>query len=169
MSLVQGKNIIVYIFDVTWKPYICATSCSLNISTEFIETSVSGTGLYATYLPTKNSFTGSIDGNVSLNDPDSLTLADLRSKQISQEIFLMQFQRTSDDGYVYTSQAMFFITGSSDTGSFNGINTFSITLQGTGSIIEGVEPPPPPIIGGRVAKEFLGYIIQEDGFFILTE
>lgn len=170
MSLVQGKNVVVYIFDdMVLKPYLCATDCSLNVVTESIETSVSGNGLFASYLPTKNSFTGSIGGLVSLNEDGFLTIADLRGKQIVQEIFVMQFERTAEDGTIYTSQASFFITNSQDGANFNGVNSFNITLQGTGAITEDVQPPLPPVTTGYIQKQFLGFILTETGDFILTE
>lgn len=142
MSLVQGKNFIAFINDAgTWKPYVCATSITLNINTEAIETSVSGNGLWASYLPTKNSWSGSANGNVSLNEPANLTLADLQAKQIDQVIFAIQFQRSDDNGNVYTSYGNAFITSSSDTGSYDGIDTFSITLQGTGPLNQSFDNP----------------------------
>jgi hypothetical protein len=100
---VKGDNVVVYIFDGgLWKPYVCATSAELNVNTEFIETSVSGAGLWATYTPTKNSFTITLSGVVSLNETGSLGLPDLRQKQIAQETLLMRFQRTDESGNSYT-------------------------------------------------------------------
>lgn len=142
MSLVLGKNFIGFINDSgTWKPYICATSITLNVTTDSIETSASGNGIWASFLPTKNSFTGSINGNVSLNVAGNLTLSDLQAKQFNQVIFLMQFQRTDGNGNVYTTYGFFFITSSTDTGSYDGVNTFSITLQGTGPLTQSFDNP----------------------------
>ncbi len=142
MSIVKGSDFIGFIFDSgEWKPYVCATSISLNVTTDIIETSVTGTGLWAAYKPTKNSFTGSISGLVDLNESGSLDYSDLQTLQFNQTIFQMQFQRTDQDGNVYTTYGSFFITGSSDTGSFDGVNTFSITLQGTGVLMQSFNNP----------------------------
>lgn len=142
MSLVLGTDFIGFINDSgTWKPYVCARSISLTIVTDVIETSTSGNGLFATYAPTKNSFTATIDGLVELSASGSLTLGDLQTKQLQQEIFQMQFQRTDSNGNVYTTYGYFFITSSSDTGSYDGVDTFSITLQGTGALLQSFNNP----------------------------
>ena len=49
-----GTNGDLYIYDSgVWKLVACARSVSLNIQTQFIETSVAGAGRFATFLPTK--------------------------------------------------------------------------------------------------------------------
>lgn len=142
MSLVNGKDFIGFIADSgSWKPYVCATDISLSLSTDVIETSVAGNGLWASYVPTKNSFTGSISGLVELSSSPSLTLGDLQAFQIRHTTFQMQFQRTDSDGNVYTTYGEFFITSSSDSGNFNGVDTFSITLQGTGPLSQSYNNP----------------------------
>jgi len=132
---VQGKNVIVSI-DVagTPTPYVCARSASISISTDFIETSVSGTGLFATFLPTKHSFTISMDGVVSLAVSGSLTLADLQALQLAQTPLTVQYQATDDAGNTYTKSCTAFISNSTDTGSFDDMNTFSLEMRGTGVI-----------------------------------
>lgn len=141
MSLV-GKEFQAFINDSgTWKPYICATSISVSATTESIETSVSGNGLWASFLPTKNSWTATASGNVSLNDPPNLTLGDLQAKQFDQVIFQIQFQASDTDGNIYTMYGNCFITGSSASGSYNGIATFDITLQGTGPLSQSYDNP----------------------------
>lgn len=132
---VRGINVLVLISDgVDYKPWVCARSVTLNVTTDFIETSGPGDGVFATFLPTKNSFTGSMDGIVSINTPGKFSLPELRAKQYAQTPLLMRFQRTDDGGNLYTEQAFFYIASSSDTGSFDDMNTFSIGLQGTGAI-----------------------------------
>lgn len=154
MSLVQGKNVVVFIYDGgIWKIYACAKSATLNLATDFIETSVSGTGVFATYAPTKNSFTGTLEGVTSLEMDAVLSLPDLQQRQISQQLLMMRFQRTDNDGNVYTSQASFFISNSSDTGSFDDMDLFSIELRGTGVFTQIFTPiVPVPIDGLEVQR-----------------
>ena len=154
---VKGENVVVYIFDGgVWKPYVCATSAELNVSTEFIETSVKGSGLWASYSPTKNSFTVTLQGVVSLNETGSLSLPDLRQKQVAQETLLMRFQRTDESGDTYTGvysdELNFFITNSTDSGAFDGMNIFSITGQGTGAITQIFVPVVPTVDAGLVYR-----------------
>lgn len=140
-SPVFGDEVIIWIYDGTWKLYACATSASLNVTTEVIETSVSGNGLWASFAPTKHTFTGTIEGLVSLNNSGVLGLPELRAAQFAQTIFLMQIQRTDKLGNVYTEDGYFFITNSSDTGRFDGVDTFSISLQGTGVLTQAYDNP----------------------------
>lgn len=144
MSLVAGKNFIFYIFDGgTWKEYVCARSGNMSISTDTIETTVAGSGNYKTYEPTVHSFTASIDGVISLNVSGSLSLADLQAMQLAKTKLLCRFIQTSQDGDTYIKEAYFFITNSTETGGFDGVATFSLSLIGTGSITIILTPPSP--------------------------
>lgn len=137
MSLVLGTDFIFYrkVGD-DWIPYGCSRNVALNIATEFIETSGPGNGLFATYAPTKNSWTASADGVVSLVDGGSLTLPSLQTSQLAQEVFQVQFQRTDQSGNVFTNLGYVFITGSQESGSYDGVDIFSIALQGTGPLLQ---------------------------------
>lgn len=122
-------------FD-TRTTYGCARSVNLNLTTEFIETSVSGTGTFATFLPTKNSFVGSLEGLTSLEIPNMLSLPDLRTKQIAQELLSMEYELTDEAGNTYSESADFYISSSSFDGSFDDMSHFSVELQGTGILTQ---------------------------------
>lgn len=144
MSKVLGKDMVFYLFNGgQWKPYMCARSGNMSIDTDTIETSVTGSGNYRTFEPTVHTFTASIDGIVSLNEATGLTLPDLQALQLAKTKILCRFTQTSIDGDIYTKEAYFYIVNSTDTGSFDGIATFSISLQGTGSITQIFTPPSP--------------------------
>lgn len=142
MSLVQGKDAIAYIYDSVWKPVVCIRNVSFSIATEFVKTSVSGSGKDETVEPTENSCTGSMEGLVSLEEPGTLSLSDLQSYQEAHTKFLLRFQRTAADGSIYTSEAYFYISNSTDTGSFDGMNTFTIEVRRSGSITRIFTPTP---------------------------
>lgn len=130
---VLGKNVVVFIqVGSDWVLYACATSATLNVATDIIETSVSGNGRFKSFLPTANSFTATLEGVTSFETDGKLSLPDLRQRQIAQELLMMKFQRSDELGNLYTDQASFYITNSSDTGSFNDMNIFTIEAQGTG-------------------------------------
>jgi len=153
MSLVRGQNVVVLIFDGgVWKHYACGRSCTFNISTEFIETSVAGHGKTSTFAPTKNSFTGSIDGLMDLNPSGKLSFPDLQQRQLAHQILLMRWQRTDESGNVYTSEANFYISNSTDEGSFDNANIFSIELKGTGTPIQ-VFTPTATLNSSKVKRE----------------
>jgi predicted secreted protein len=144
MSLVSGDNFIFYIYNGgTWKPYVCARSGSMAINTETIETTVTGSGNYKTYEPTVHSFTADIDGVISLNVAGSLSIADLQALQLAKTKILCRFIQTSQANDTYIKEAYFFITNSTDTGSFDGVATFNLSLIGTGSITTIFTPPTP--------------------------
>lgn len=164
-SEILGKNVVLFIQVAgVWTPYVCALEATINHNTDYIETSVSGSGLFASYLPTKNSFTVSISGIVSINNPGNVTLADLRALQFSQTVFLMRFTREDSEGFGYMEQGSVFITSSSDTGSFDGMNTFSVDMQGTGAIVQTSSLP------DRLLRENgTDYVKTESNEFILLE
>jgi len=144
MSLVAGEDFIFYIYTGgTWKEYVCARSGNMSINTDTIETTVTGSGNYKTFEPTVHSFTATIDGVISLNVAGSLSLADLQALQLAKTKLLCRFVQTSRAADTYIKQAYFYITNSTDTGSFDGIATFTLSLVGTGSITTIFTPPPP--------------------------
>lgn len=167
MSKVLGKNVVVFINDGgIWKVYACAKSATLILNTDFVETSISGQGVFATYLPTKNSFTGTLEGVTSLEEEGKLSLPDLRQRQITQQLIMMRFQRTDSDSHVYTDEASFYISSSTDVGSFDDMNLFTIELRGTGSLTQVFTPTPifPPGCVGVTRAEYTG--IGDETFFV---
>ena len=67
MSIVNGKNVTVRIYDNgAYRLYACATSCSISVSTSTVETSVTGSGNWASFMPQKHSWSGSLDGMANL-------------------------------------------------------------------------------------------------------
>lgn len=161
--LVKGENVVLLIkVSGVYTPYVCAKDASINITTETIETSVSGSGLWATFLPTKNSFTISIGGGISLNETGSLTLADLQALQFAQTVVEVSFDETDLAGNVYRKQCNAYITNSSDSGSFDGMGIFSIEMIGTGAITRVLHYD-------GILQETGDYILQETGDYILTE
>jgi len=141
MSLVLGDNAIVYIYDGgLWKLYACGTTCSFTTTTEFLETSVPLSGKNRTYIPTFNSFTGSISGLVHLNIVNTLALPDLRAKQLNHEKLLIRFQRTANDATTYIDECYAYISSVSDDAPTGGVNTFTVELRGTGAITQIFTP-----------------------------
>lgn len=157
MSLIKGKDIVVYTFlNGIWKMFACARTASFNVSTSMVEISTSGAGDYAAFLPQKHSFTGSIDGLINLDDA-TLRLSDFRALQLSKTKLLMRFERTSLTSEVYSSEVYFYITNSSDSGSYADVATFSIELQGTGAITEIFTPLPTPTLVPKMNRlEYTG-------------
>lgn len=128
--------------DGQWKIKACGRSCTLNVTTETIDTSVSGGGIWRTFLATANSFNGSFDGVVFLEEPGKITLPQLRQKQVSHEVIMFRMQRTDEGGNVYTDEGRIILTNSSDTGTYNDAATFAIDFVGTGALTQIFEITP---------------------------
>lgn len=143
MSKVRGDNVVFTFFNGGfYKPYACALNGTLEISSDIIETSVSGSGNWANWEYSRDSWGGACDGLVSLQETNKLDLAELQALQIAHTKILMRCTRTSDTGEVYESVGYVLITGSSDTGNFGGMDTFSITFKGTGALSQSFVPSP---------------------------
>lgn len=143
-NIVPGENWVVSIYDGgQWKPYCCARSGSIYIDTDLLETTVTGSGNWRTYEPSVHGFTASLDGVCSLSVADQLSIADLQALQIAKTKLYCRFTQTSVAGDVYIKQCYLYITNSTDTGSFDGIATFQLSLRGTGAIVQIFTPPSP--------------------------
>lgn len=131
-TLVKGDSMVIY---ANSKPIVCSTSVSINLATEYIETSVSGSGRSSTILPTKDSWTATIDGVVSIDEGNLITFSDLQILQLAQTLITVSVVRTAQDGGQYTQNGSAYIVNSSDTGSYEGMDTFSLELRGTGALV----------------------------------
>lgn len=124
-----------------WVLYGCARSCSLNLSTETIQTSVTGAQGWRTQEPTQHSFAGSLEGLVNLQEENLLSLPDLRAKQIARQKLKLRFQRTAIDGVtIYTDEGFFYIVNTSDEGPMNQMNSFTVEFVGTGALTQVFTP-----------------------------
>lgn len=143
MAIVNGSNVTLKIYDNGgWRLYACARSCSIRVETTTIETSTTGSGVWAAHEPQKLSWSGSIDGLINLEEPGLLTLADLRAKQIGFEKLLITYERVDADGNVYSDQGTAIITNSEDSGETNNAAPFRIDILGTGALTQVFTPTP---------------------------
>lgn len=144
LNIVPGANYVGYCYDGgLWKPYVCARDLSVSVDTDTVETTVPGDGDWKSFEATVNSFTASVSGVISAAVAGSLSLAELQALQFAKTKLLWRMVQTSVGGATYTKQAYFYITNSTDTGAFDGIATFQISLRGTGKIIQVFTPPSP--------------------------
>lgn len=147
MGVVRGENVVLYLYqDGVFKPGACGRSCTLDVQTEFVETTVSGSGIWASFKPTKNSFSGSFEGVVFLDEPGMLTLPQIRQLQVSQTAILMRFERTDEASTpnVYADEGIVYIKATSDTGTYNDVNTYSLELIGSGALTQIFTITPTP-------------------------
>jgi hypothetical protein len=75
MGLVRGEDVILSIAEYqenvgyVYLPIGCARSITFDISTDFIETSVTESGAFKTFIPSGKQYTGNIEGLVFLDKP----------------------------------------------------------------------------------------------------
>lgn len=142
MSLVKGDNVILYIYDSIWKPIVCGRSCTFNTNAEDIETSITGSGVWRTFEYMALTWTCSFDGVILLDGLDELSLQDIRAWQYGRQKVLLRYQRTDQDGNIYTDEGYALITSISDTGAVDDMATFTIDLKGTGPLTTVLTPTP---------------------------
>lgn len=131
MAKIKGKNVLVQIFkEGVWTNFGCAISVSLDVTTEMIETSEKNAGKFATFLPAKISFTGSLSGYVDLT---KLSLKQFREYQLAGTKLKMIWKR-AEGADTYTESAEFFVTNTHDEASYIGFNSYTVDLQGTGTL-----------------------------------
>ena len=144
MSLVAGKDWIFYIRDGgIWKMYACARSGNFSLNTGMIETTGPGDGNFMTFMPTVHDFTAQIDGVMSLNESGLLSASDILGLQVAKTKIYCRFLQTSQAADTYLKEAYFYIQSYTDTGSFDGVATFSVSLRGTGLLSITFTPPTP--------------------------
>lgn len=156
-NLVKGKNGTVFKYDASitaWVPYACARACTFSLDTSSIETSITGAGRTRTFIPQAHTYTGSLDGVTQLKKANHLSIADLMALQLDLTVMLIRFEDVSDNGDVFTKEAMFFITNTTQTASFDNVATFSVALQGTGPLTL-IYTPTPIIQGIMYRQEFV--------------
>ena len=74
MGLVRGEDVVLSVqqyngVENVYVPFGCARSVTFDISTDFIETSVTESGAFKTFLPSGKQFSGNIEGLAFLNKP----------------------------------------------------------------------------------------------------
>jgi hypothetical protein len=74
MGLVRGEDVILSAYTsaeggLAYYPFGCARSVTFDISTDFIETSVTESGAFKTFIPSGKQFSGNIEGLVFLDKP----------------------------------------------------------------------------------------------------
>ena len=152
--LVRGENVVLEIYDDgEWKILACARSCNLTIDTDLIETSTTGTGVNRTFLPTANTFGGSFEGLVNLDQPDLITMDNLITLQLSHTLLLTRFVFTDTANNFFIFSGAFYITNISTGGGLNDAANFSVQVKGTG-VPSTSTTPPTPIITAVVRYEF---------------
>lgn len=142
MSLVKGENFVLWFLDGGfYKPGACARSGNISVNTDTLETTVTGSGNWKTFEAAVHSFTVSLEGLQALNVANNLSIADLQAKQFAKEKIYCRYIATAQNGDIYRMEFYAIITGTTLTGSFDGVASFNVDMQGTGAINQIFNPP----------------------------
>lgn len=123
---ISGNDVVVSInVNGQYIPYACATNCDLVTDTSVLE--VVGLDVYSSFIPEKNSFSGTLQGLATLDEIGKISLPTLREIQDAQIQIEVKFLK---DTNVFVGN--FIITSVSDSTPFNGITQFTVNIQGSG-------------------------------------
>lgn len=142
MSLIAGKNVVMYIYDGMWKPIVCGTNCSINTTAETVETSISGQGPWKTFEYGALGWTATFEGYSDLQQTNKLSIADLQQFLVTRTKVLIRYQRTDQSANVYLNEGMALIKSIQDNGPVDGMNSWSVELQGSGVLLPIFVPTP---------------------------
>ncbi len=136
MSFILGSNVILYGFeDGVWKPFVCGRDCSYSLDTEEIEISQPGTGAYYTFKPVKHTAVFNLSGLVVLDEEGTLSLPNIRAYQMGRLPILLRYEREDENANVYTEEATGYIISSTDSGPFQDLASFDVTIKATGIVV----------------------------------
>jgi predicted secreted protein len=125
MGLVRGEDVILtmaeyqYGVGYVYIPIACARSVTFDISTDFIETSVTESGAFKTFLPSGKQYSGNIEGLVFLDKP---SVAEVRATST------LDLTEIADSGVFPSSGNLFVIIRVNENGSWV---TIGVTSGGT--------------------------------------
>ena len=146
MGLVRGEDVILGVnqFDgeeFVFVPFGCARSVTFDISTDFIETSVTESGAFKTFLPSGKQFSGNIEGLAFLNVPAGSELRASVTWDYSS-IPSGDFPNLSTSAYVNVNFGVIITICSIDSTSFSTLADYinaikdAINASGTGFTAE---------------------------------
>ena len=138
MGLVNGKDAIVYIDEggsTEQKIIGCFRSATLTMESEMMETSITGQGNSATFVPAKQSFSVSLEGLLFI-DKEGLkyTTYNFIDAQQNERLLTVEFSYEDTSGNFLSVSGSGYIKSNGITNSFDNNATFTVEIQGTGSL-----------------------------------
>jgi predicted secreted protein len=136
MGLVQGKDVVLNMqYGADWLPVGCARSCSFQITNELIETSITGSGSFRTYIIGASTFSGSIEGLVFLGPKDNYDRIDMGKiyELLGGPINMRFYEKDEENELFLQKECIIFMESLSETASFDNMPTFSINFKGSGA------------------------------------
>lgn len=136
MALVNGKDVLIEMNNGTeLVPVGCARSITFDIRRDFIDTSITGQGIWQTSIPAAGSFSATIEGLVFLaaDDNAKTQMNFYYQSLISGSLISVSFTDDDLSGNELIKSFSGYIETITETASFDNMVTFSATIKGTGS------------------------------------
>ncbi|CAB5218518.1 hypothetical protein UFOVP217_30 [uncultured Caudovirales phage] len=138
MGKVNGKDVVLSIYNIdldTYIPIACARSITFDIQRDTIETSITGSGNFRTYIGGAASFTGNCDGLVQLdcNFDTYYHMGGLYDLMLNNQAVDIKYFEEDQDGNELSKECLVIIESINETSSFDNVNTFSIGFKGVGT------------------------------------
>lgn len=135
MGLVNGKDVILTILGPSMDDYEvigCARSVTFDISTEFIETSISGNGKFKTFVPSMKECKGTIEGLTFIQKEitDKVDIGALYDLIKAGTQFGVRYYETDiSNTFFLQKQLSCYIESITETASFDNMTTFSMNIK----------------------------------------
>ena len=135
MAKVKGIDVVLKYSDDMF-PFICARSIQFDISRDMIETSVTGSGYYRTYVAGSMQWGGTLEGLTFISN--GTIDGDIENMYyLLQNNFLFQIRWYEEDEsgtYYLQKQGECYINSISEISSFDNMVTFNASFTGSGPI-----------------------------------
>ena len=186
MGLVRGEDVILSVqqyngTENVYVPFGCARSVTFDISTDFIETSVTESGQFKTFLPSGKQYSGNIEGLVFLDKPASAETRATSTLDLTDISDSVSFPTSGElNAGIYANesisvQVLLFVTSTGTFATFadfltyinNGINAgssgYTSVISGNSLIITAR-----PGLGASINgfKPLCNYYIYSTSYFI---
>lgn len=133
MSLVLGKDLVLYVFDgVNFVPIACARECEFTTTTEVSGKSTIGSGLFREFKPIVSSGSLTASGVVSFDN--NYPVSSLRTLQLNLSEVLFQFKVVDQGGEGIVYSGAMIMTTITESGPYNDIGTYSVQAVTSGAI-----------------------------------
>lgn len=138
MAKVKGEDVVLSIIagDIL-TPIACGRSITFDISNDLIETSITNSGKFRTYVSGALNWSGSIEGLVFIYKDNSTNngLGQLYDLIINGSEVNINYYEVDVDGTTFLNKTGNAIIESiNETSSFDNMVTFTANLKGTGQI-----------------------------------
>lgn len=141
----QGRDLILFTrYGRLYEAVAFSTSCSLTVNQEAIET-MSRTGWdWRSHIPGKKDWAVTASGIIAVKEINTRDLLDLLGKTVSVRFASVPPHREEEedfrpDGH-HTRTGDAVVTSIEETGELDGMATYSISLTGTGELVNGGAP-----------------------------